>query len=241
MAETRTAIRGETHVKSAEHPTDYWTKKPRTGVGSWDAYWQTLRAPHRDALVEALRKLPAFTSLLEVGCGPGVNLWRVLEAFPHVTLGGFDVSPDAIAVAHERFQGAERSGALSGKGDIYLGVGVLPFSLAQVEPVDVLLSCYTLAYVPPRLFAETLQAMTQAARQAIVLAEPMVVLGDFAGISAQIHTIRDSAGQVVQREFKHDYRTWFVDHAGPEWSITSMKPLNVDRMNRILVAERRAS
>lgn len=218
-----------------EHLTDFWTRKPRAG---WDAYWQTLHEPYRDALVEALERLPPFTSLLELGCGPGVNLWRIQERFPDVTLGGFDLSPEAIDSAHERFRQAERNGTLRGAGEVYLAIGALPMSLAEVQPADVLLSCYTLAYTPPRLIAETLQAMTTLARQAIVLAEPMCTVNEYpvpAGILTR---------QIKQQppiEFAHDYRTWFVEQAGPEWRITTFKPLVVDRMNRLLVAQRRNS
>lgn len=218
-----------------EHPTDFWlTKTPER----WAEYWDTLREPYRDELVAQLRRLPAFESLLEVGCGPGVNLWRIQEAFPDARLGGFDVSPEAIAAGHRRFADAERAGTLPGRGEVYLAVGALPSSLEEVAPSDVVLSCYALAYVPPRLFAPTMAALTSVAQRAVLLAEPMVTVGDPFGISQQIHTIRNVDGDIVQREFKHDYLGWFDGHA-PEWTVTVLKPLHVDRMNRLLVAKRR--
>ena len=208
--------------------SNHWLTKPRDGDSSWAAYWDTLHAPYRTALVETLRKLPPFESLLEVGCGPGVNLWRIRDAFPGVTVGGFDVSPQAIAQGHARFAQAERDGQLSGTGDVYLAVGELPESLALVEPSDVVLSCYALAYVRPSCFHETMLGLVAIARQAIVLAEPMVVVGDPPGISQLIRQ--------QPPECKHDYLTWFREHA-PAWAL-SMRPLQVQRMNRLLVAQR---
>jgi hypothetical protein len=205
---------------------DHWTRKAATGDHSWESYWETLHAPHRTALVEALRRLPPFATLLEVGCGPGVNLWRVREAFPHITVGGFDVSPQAIESGHQRFTAAEGNGQLLGAGDVYLAVGSLPDALQQVEPPDVVLSCYSCAYVRPAQFHETMLALTTVARRAIVLAEPMVVVGDPPGLSQLLRRNPD--------EFKHDYLSWFRVCA-PTWSV-SMKPLQVQHMNRILVA-----
>jgi len=202
-------------------PADFWLNKRE-----WDGYWETLNEPYRDALIAALAKLPAFTSLLEIGCGPGVNLWRVLEAFPDVTVGGFDVSHAAIANGHARFQKAEQENALSGKGDIWLAVGALPDSLHEVQPVDVVLSCYALAYVPPHLIRPTLEQMATVAQQAMVLAEPMTIPG-FPG--GQIHN---------PPEWRYDYLRWFQTQ--PNWQVTSMKVCLKDRMNRILVAERKA-
>ncbi len=207
----------------------HWLRKADTGPSSWASYWETLHAPYRDAIVAALRQISQksdIRSVLEVGCGPGVNLWRIREAFPDVIVGGFDVSPLAIKSAHARFAEAERAGELTGTGDVYLAVGELPDALQQVEPADVVLSCYSLAYVRPAEFHETMLALTTVANQALILAEPMVVVGDPPGLSQLLHRNPD--------EFKHDYLGWFRACA-PAWSL-SMRPLSVQHMNRLLVA-----
>jgi SAM-dependent methyltransferase len=74
----------------------FWERKTATGPSSWASYWDTIDAPHRNVIIDALRSLPAFGSLLEIGCGPGVNLFRVLQAFPDVDVTGLDISPGAI-------------------------------------------------------------------------------------------------------------------------------------------------
>ena len=210
----------------------FWTRKPATGPGGWDAYWNTLQAPHRDALIDALRKLPAFDSLLEVGCGPGVNLYRVLQAFPDVDVTGLDVSQGAIDFADRRFQEAMGNGELPGRGRAALCSGALPDALDVMEPVDVVLSCYGLAYVHPVDIRRTLEQLLQLARRAIVLAEPMAMPGAPTGL------IPNLGATSRPHEFRYDYLRWFHEGVGGRWRVTSLKPVTVDRMNRLLVAER---
>lgn len=204
---------------------DFWTKKPVAGAGGWSAYWATLHAPHRDLLIETLRTLPHFSSLLEVGCGPGVNLWRIQEAFPDADLTGLDVSEAAIDHGAERFADADRGGLLRGGGRVALCAGILPEALEAMGPVDVVLSCYACAYVPPTLIKDTLDRMRDLANLALVIAEPMVT--------------PYAAGGVLRRdlgEYRYDYLRWINAQAG--WKVTAMRPVKVDRMNRVLVAQR---
>jgi hypothetical protein len=201
---------------------NFWQQKPEA---SWQAYWDSLNAPHRTAIVEALKTLPAFDSLLEVGAGPGVNLWRILEAFPDVDLTGLDVSQAAVDDGHRRFVEATQQGTFPGKGRVALCAGVLPEALEALDPVDAVLSCYTLAYVPPADIQVTMMKLLELAQRAIVIAEPMVIPGFPTGrIPSKV------------QEFRYDYLQCF--QAVPGWRVTSMKPLTVDRMNRLLVAER---
>jgi SAM-dependent methyltransferase len=205
----------------------FWTKKPADGPRGWNVYWDTLHAPHRDGLVRTLAALPPFTSLLEVGCGPGVNLWRIQEAFPDADLTGLDVSQAAVNAGAERFAAAETEGRLKGSGRVALCAGVLPEALDAMSPVDVVLTCYALAYIWPNRIGETLTHLLALAEQALVIAEPMVMPGFPSG-----PIYRHPA------EFRYDYLQWFSASA-PGWQVTSLKPLSVDRMNRVLVAQKK--
>lgn len=210
-------------------PGAFWRQKR-----DWTEYWEGprgLRAPHRDALLAALQGLPAFTSLLEIGCGPGVNLWRIQEAFPEADLTGIDVNPFAIDDGIQRFERAHRDGTFDG-GRIALCCGDLPEALEAsadppLEPVDVVVSCYALAYLLRDQVLTALKEMTRLATQAIVIAEPMSEPGKPDGLC---HLSAAS-------EFRYDYLAWFRQVEG--WHVTSLKKLTVDRMNRILVAQRR--
>lgn len=212
-------------MSGAVHPVEFWRQKRTEGPSGWASYWDTLHAPHRDALVETLRALPPFETLLEVGCGPGVNLWRIQEAFPEADLTGLDVSQAAVNDGAARFAAADHEGRLSGTGRVALCAGELPEALKAMGDVDVVLSCYVLAYLPPREILPTLTALLQLAQQAIVLAEPMVIPGVPPGPTH------------MPLEFRYDYLRWFQSQAG--WQVTTMKPLIVNRMNRLLVAQRK--
>jgi SAM-dependent methyltransferase len=207
----------------------FWNRKDAVG---WDAYWDTLGAPHRDALIDALRKLPPFRSLLEVGCGPGVNLFRVLQAFPDVDVTGVDVSQAAIDNGDSRFRRAIEAGELPGAGRAALCSGELPEALDVLDSVDVVLSCYSLAYVHPVDIRRTIEKLLELADQAIVIAEPMLVPGLPSGL------IPNLTARPRPKEFRYDYLRWFQERERDAWSVTVMKPLIVDRMNRLLVAER---
>lgn len=209
----------------------FWQRKPATGPGSWEAYWDTLRAPHRDAIVQAFRELPAFDSVLEVGAGPGVNLWRLLEAFPDIDLTGLDVSEAAVDDGTRRFANAMELGTLPGMGRIALCAGVLPEALQAMDPVDVVLACYALAYVPPADIQATIQQLLTLARRAVVLLEPMVAPGLMPG------RIPDLGAAKRPAEYRYDYLGWF-NLLSKGWRVIQFKPVVVDRMNRLLVAER---
>ncbi len=216
-------------IKAHVDSLAFWNRK---GADGWNAYWDSLGAHYRTALVEALDTvLPVQGSLLEIGCGPGVNLLRVLQAFPDVDVTGVDVSQAAIDNGEKRFAAAIAAGELPGRGRAALCVGELPEALDAVDPVDVVLSCYTLAYVHPFDIARTLEKLLELGERAIVLAEPMLVPGLPSGL------IPNTSGKPRPREFRYDYLRWFQEKA-PGWWVTTMKPLIVDRMNRLLVAER---
>lgn len=207
----------------------YWNRKPSDG---WNTYWDSLAAPHRDALVEALAGvLPVRGSLLEVGCGPGVNLFRVLQAFPEVDVTGVDVSQAAVDNGFQRFERAMAAGELPETGRVALCAGEIPEALDVMEPVDVVLSCYALAYVHPLDIRRTLEKLLELAERAVVIAEPMLVPGLPAGL------IPNTSSRPRPREFRYDYLRWF-NEVEKGWRVTLMKPLIVDRMNRLLVAER---
>jgi len=219
-------------VSPISNSPDFWrTNEDQRAEKCWHAIHQ----PHRQVLVEALKKLPPFETLLEIGSNAGPNLRLIHDAFPDVDLTGLDVS--GVDYDAAKFAELDRRGELAGKGRVGFVEGPIPESLRSLHPTDVVLSCYALAYVTPKDFAETMFAITEIAQRAIVLAEPMVVVGDPMGISQQIYTIRNADGQPVQFEFKHDYLGWFRTCAH-EWTLYQ-KPLAVDRMNRFVVAQRK--
>lgn len=61
---------------------------------------------HTQRLVRKLCSSISFSSLLDVGCGPGVFLDIMKKRFPSISLAGTDISSTAIALARKKFPDA---------------------------------------------------------------------------------------------------------------------------------------
>ena len=138
----------------------WWATHP--SQGAWLAHYaQSVTAPHRARVVEALREVEPWTSLYEIGCHCGPMLAAIQQAWPMAVLGGCDVHADAVGIARQFWSGAEH--------------GQFP-AVTRRRPdqsVDVVLSCYALAYLAPRDIGEALVEAGRLARRAVVLCEPM--------------------------------------------------------------------
>lgn len=167
--------------------TRFWAER---GPFNWarvlPTYWEAGSQPHRAELVQALKGLPTFESVRELGCCAGTNLRMIREAFPKVLAQGMDVSEEAVLFAQDKFV---KDGA----------VGIVQADILADsrywEPgeVDVVFSCYTLAYIAPADLRLLLRAMVRSAKVGVVVVEPM--LGDFG-------LLRSSSGLI---EWRHDY------------------------------------
>jgi ubiquinone/menaquinone biosynthesis C-methylase UbiE len=54
--------------------------------------------PHRDVILEMIKKLQPVSSLLEVGCGYGQNLYRIKKEFPKIEVVGTDIDKSKIEI-----------------------------------------------------------------------------------------------------------------------------------------------
>jgi len=106
-------------------------------------------------------------SVLDVGCNAGPNLRRVHEEFPRCALAGFDVNAEAIAFAKTRFTEMRTTVALS--------VVTFDDELAgyEADSFDLVISSFSLAYVPPRDLPRILGHCVRIAHRGLVLAEPL--------------------------------------------------------------------
>jgi SAM-dependent methyltransferase len=59
------------------------------------------RPVHEESLVLIQRMLPPAARILDLGCGPGTELFRLAEAVPDGEVVGIDLSAEMIAAAHE--------------------------------------------------------------------------------------------------------------------------------------------
>lgn len=141
--------------KTSSQHKNWWAQRKI----DWDAqYLQTWNHPHRQLIIWALQSFN-WTSLWEVGCGPGPNLVRIAKEMKGKQLGGSDINPDAIALARKTFSGGK------------FNVESIEDVLLSDNAVDIILSDAALIYVGPRKIQKVLKEMTRMARQGIVLCE----------------------------------------------------------------------
>lgn len=165
----------------AAHPPD-WIQE----------YWNTIDAPYRHALIDALIELPPFGTLLEVGCHCGPNLALIHRALPRVCLHGMDVNERAIVEGRERLRAIDVPASLR--------VGAIPEDTDGWPDgrFDVVLSCYTLAHVGPDDLVKTMAECWRLTAQHLVIFEPMALPPDF-----QREQRSDPQDGFV--EWQHDY------------------------------------
>jgi hypothetical protein len=138
-----------------------WWAKPRGAESeNWIAnYQKSLGTRHRSAIVEIVKGLNP-EDLLEVGCHCGPNLVRLGHALP-----GSDAGR-----GRERRGGRGRA-ALGGERGLATGsrsrAGRVPEVTASIPThcVDVVLSCYALAYIAPADLDAVLWEMGRLARR----------------------------------------------------------------------------
>ena len=205
---------------------NWWAQPRGAHAPDWIlTYQRSLMAAHRTAIVEQVRGLQAET-LLEVRCHCGPNLVRLGRECPDLHMLGVDISAEAIAAGRQWI-------ASEGLGNrVQLNAGRMPLITEQVpsQSVDVVLSCYTLAYLAPQDLDAVLWEIGRLASRAVILAEPMAD----AGPSVSLHHRQG------YREWAHSYAEsaqWVNTLRG--WSVRSIavEP-PVDHLNRILVLER---
>jgi SAM-dependent methyltransferase len=165
---------------------------------------------------QAIESLPGVQSVLEIGCGPGANLRAWRAAHPEWVLLGVDVNPAAVRWCQRQFAG-DRDVVLACED--YLTSPWLPMA-------DVVVSCYSLAYVDPAALDGMLAKCWRSARRGLVLAEPMAGDGLPVGPCA-----------AEQEEWRHDYAEalWRV---GARQLITWPVTPPADRLNALVVARK---
>lgn len=202
--------------------TEWWAATREDKSQAWIAnYQQSLQTRHRDQIAAIVAELQP-SMLMEVGCHCGPNLVRLTSALPDLWCLGIDPSQDAIAA------GQQWMGALGVSDRVELRVGAIPSALMAMPSgaVDVVLSCYTLAYIAPADLDAVLYELGRIARRAVILAEPM-----------QGAPIRFRGGY---QEWAHDYHAasrWIGSWHGMTVRRSAVEP-PVDRLNAILVGVR---
>jgi ubiquinone/menaquinone biosynthesis C-methylase UbiE len=129
------------------------------------SYWESRDHSHRRTLVDKIAARYPFTSILEIGCNCGPNLYLLAKRFPDVNITGIDINPRAIEKGRELLasEGITNVELIVAKAD---ELGRFPD-----KSFDVVFTDATLIYIGPDKIAGVLQELLRVTRKTLVLME----------------------------------------------------------------------
>lgn len=180
---------------STQVAEQHWSKQHENyGPGWCDLYWDSRGLVSRQAVLEQLRLLPEWRTLVELGCHSGPMLGVIAPAFPRASLTGVEVNPVAAEAARKNVPTAN-----------IITEGMCSWIEKQPDKsTDVLVTHYTLAYVSPVDLRAMLWHVMRVAKHC-VLAEPMVLAERDAGLVHGFPEWRHAYGTVLEA-LGHEYR-----------------------------------
>lgn len=150
------------HLHEGERRRDDWGK----GSGDWiKGYWNSQNHSHRPFLIEKISSFSPISSILEIGCNCGPNLYLLAKKFPDAEIRGIDINPVAVQKGNEWLtqEGISNVKLLVGKAD----------ELEQFEDrsFDIVFTDAVLIYVGPDKIKEVMKGIIRIARRALILVE----------------------------------------------------------------------
>ena len=164
---------------SPRYVSSYWDDVDAAGsdsVGRRRSEWLAALPPFRDA-----------ASALELGCGPGRNLWVLQQRHPAMALFGIDINPEGIAHARARVRGEFRL------GDLYE-----PGRLLGDTRVDVIFTMGVLIHLHPDTLPALVEAMRRHARKWLVFVEQVSETNEVVKGPARWRPTRRVTGDYIQ-------------------------------------------
>jgi hypothetical protein len=154
-----------------------WSIIPHADRDDWvTGYWDSREHSHRVFLLERIAEYFPFSSLLEVGCNCGPNLYLLARKFPYVNFNGVDINPVAIEKGNELFAAEDVT-------SVELSVAQAD-NLAQFpdKSFDILLTDSLLMYIGPDKIMRAITEMIRVTRRALVLLERHCFQSDHDGL-----------------------------------------------------------
>ena len=181
----RAITSGQWRAPSERYVESYWSEVDggRESVATRRSRW--------------LSELPPFAraaSVLELGCGPGRNLYVLGQRHPHLALHGVDINADGIAHARRHVRGEFVV------GDLYDAAAVL-----GDRQVDVVFTMGVLIHLHPDTLPGLITEMRRRARRFLVLVEQ---------VSETNEVVKGPAGWRPRRRVSGDYIQWSPDLPG---------------------------
>lgn len=120
---------------------------------------------HRPFLLEKISALRPLSTILEVGCSYGPNLYLIAKRFPKTKLTGIDINPLFIQEGEEWLskEGISNIKLLVGKAD--------ELNKFQDKSFDIVFTDALLIYVAPDKIKKVIQEMLRITRRALILVE----------------------------------------------------------------------
>ena len=140
-----------------EHPgeDDEWVR----------SYWDSRNHSHRTLIIERISAYYPFSSILEIGCNCGPNLYLLARKFPDAEIRGIDINTKAVQKGNEWLaqEGISNVKLLVGKAD----------ELSQFidKSFDVVFTDAVLIYIGRDKIKKVIKDMIRITRRALILME----------------------------------------------------------------------
>jgi len=133
--------------------------------GDWiKGYWDSRNHSHRNFLIERICKFSP-SSILEIGCNCGPNLYLLAKKFPDAEIRGIDINPMAVQKGNELF-------ASEGISNVKLSVGKADdLGEFQDKTFDIVFTDAVLIYIGPDKIKKVIQEMLHVVRRALIVVE----------------------------------------------------------------------
>ena len=150
----------------------YWATRHLRKGDDWEkegddwvrGYWDSRDHSHRGFLMERIFKFSP-SSVLEVGCNCGPNLYILAKRFPDAEIRGIDINPMAVQKGNEWF-------AQEGISNVKLSVGRAD-DLRQFrdKSFDVVFTDAVLIYIGPDKIRKVVEEMLRVTRKVLIFLE----------------------------------------------------------------------
>lgn len=159
-----------TKAREEEWATRHLRKNERDDWGSrsgdWvKGYWDSQNHSHRPFLIEKISAFSPISSVLEIGCNCGPNLYLLAKKLPGAEIRGVDINPVAVQKGNEWL-------AREGISNVKLSVGKADdLGQFQDKTFDIVFTDAVLIYIGPDKIKKVSQEMLRVARRALILME----------------------------------------------------------------------
>ena len=155
-----------------------WARRHLRGGGDWGtpssgdakddwimSYWASREHCHRSFLLDRISRYSPLSSVLELGCNCGPNLYLAAKRFPRAKFVGIDINAEAVRTGQELLasDGISNVRLLVGRADDLKSFGDNSF--------DVVFSDAVLMYIGRDKIRDVVRNMVRVARRAVVLLE----------------------------------------------------------------------